>query len=928
MTDVRPLHILLIAALVPHVRLPAAHAGPNLAPNSGFEEGEAGRPFDWAPSARFSALPDGVARAEWAADERHAGKRALKLEVHEAQRFTLDWRSSMIPIEGGSSLDVSGWVKTGSVVPGQATWHRAGFTIVYFDEAGQRLRHSDVARVERTDGWRLHSARLRAPGDAASALVSLGLSLCTGTVWFDDVDVRVAAPSSAIPPGLFPDPSAPPPQAPVLIPQPWREQFDEQYLRFGPAVAILCADRKRHAHTVAEAGSWLDGLGLRRVALAEADSLIVVGDPRARPDLSRWTSFLPAASDLDRLTEAGYVVGVGTVGERTVVAVASVGGPGAYCGLQTLRQWVEHEGERVVLRQGAVTDKPAYRRRGLVSGTYSLKRLDLVKSHKRNMVLLTTREGSHDWDKPFDDAMRATLREYHAECARRHILAVPGVHPGKGGTKLHLSDQTHLDAILSKYDEYRAAGFRNFSLRLDDMAMYGGQDRLIFEDDRQRFGTVANAHAYLIETAARHAKSLDVGNRLFVVPMHYWFDGSAAEEQYLRRLGQMDVEVELINCGATREHSLRRHVELTGRTPWIWDNYVARYEKGPAVPDIIAPLALAADPNLHEHVRGYLFPMLDKDMMWYTISDYLWRGEDFDPNESARRALVRTFGVGAFTAIQQYANLAERTRFIPVSGATSVERVAVLQDTAAQLRLRLEALHGLLPTETYADLQREVEERCSFIEGALVPQEQQKPFPSVIPACASPPTIDGKLDEAAWKRAGGLSGFVQPFGRGPDIVPAAAQTEAFLTHGRDSLFIAVRCAEPEMRRVKAVRTERDSEVHLEDSLTLYIQPGDGGGPFYRLSVNALGAVYDARSYDVNWDGDFRVAASRDTDSWSVEIALPSGSLNAGSIQPGVRWRFSIGRTREAGGHEDSSWVVMKRGLHEIQRLWTIEFAGP
>ena len=923
----RSLPILLIAVVLPHARLRAAHAGPNLVPNSGFEEGGAGRPFGWTPNARITGLPDAVANAEWAADERHAGNRALKLAVREAQRFTLDWRSSMIPIEGGSSLDVSGWVKTGTVVPGQATWHRAGFTVVYFDASKQRLRHADVARVERTNGWRPYSARLKAPGDTAFAVVSLGLSLCTGTVWFDDVEVRVAAPSSAIPPGLFPDPSAPPPQAPVLIPQPWREQFGERHMRFGPAVAIVCADPERHANTVAEAGSWLDGSGLRRVVLAEADSLLVIGDPGARPDLSRWTSFLPAAPDIDRLTEEGYVLAVGTVAERTVVAIASAGAPGAYYGLQTLRQWVEREGESVVLREGAVIDKPAYRRRGLVSGTYSVKRLDLVKSHKRNMVLLTTREGSHEWDKPFDDKMRAHLRQYREECSRRHILAVPGVHPGKGGTKLHVSDRTHLDAILSKYDEYHAAGFRNVSLRLDDMAMYGGQDRLVFEDDQRRFGTVANAHAYLIETAARHVKALDAANRLFVVPMHYWFDGSAAEEQYLRRLKQVDVEVELINCGATREHSVRRHVELTGRTPWIWDNYVARYEKGPTVPDIIAPLALAADPKLHEHVRGYLFPMLDKDMMWYAISDYLWRGGDFDPNESARRALVRTFGVGAFEAIQQYANLAERTRFIPVSGATSMERVVSLRDTAAQLRLRLGALRGSVPTETVADLEREVGERCLFIEGALIPQEQQKPFPSVIPACVSPPTIDGKLDDAAWERAVALSGFVHPFGRGPRVVPAVAQTEAFLTHGRDCLFIAVRCAESEMRRVKAVRTERDSEVHLEDSLTLYIQPGDGGGPFYRLSVNALGTVYDARSYDVNWDGGFRVATSRGSEDWSVEITVPSKSLDAGSIQPGTRWRFSIGRTRKAGGHEDSSWAVMKRGLHEIERLWTIEFAG-
>jgi hypothetical protein len=246
---------------------------------------------------------------------------------------------------------------------------------------------------------------------------------------------------------------------------------------------------------------------------------------------------------------------------------------------------------------------------------------------------------------------------------------------------------------------------------------------------------------------------------------------------------------------------------------------------------------------------------------------------------------------------------------------------------AARLRGHLQALRGLIPEEMYADLREEVDERSLFIDNALVPQEESKPFPLLVPACTTPPAIDGQLDDAAWKQAVALAGFVRPFGRGPEVVPAAAQTDALVTHSSNHLYLAIRCAEPDMRQLRVVRTERDSEVHLEDSLTLYFQPADIDAPFYRVSVNALGTLYDARSYDVNWDGDFEVATSQGTDRWCAEIAVPVRSLGGASVQPGTRWRFSIGRTREADEHEDSSWVVMKRGLHEIERLWTLEFSG-
>lgn len=894
----------------------------NLVPNPGFEEGRGGRVFAWTPNARIRGLSAEIAQARWVDGEGRERGRALKLTVREAQRFTIDWRSDLIPIEGGAQLHVSGWLRLQDVVCGSATWHKAGFAVVYFDRAKRRLRHSDVARLEGTTDWVLRSAKLKAPDEAAFALVSLGLSLCTGTVWFDDVGMRVSEPKSAIAPRLFAIPGAAPPEEPVLIPQPWQAEFGERHLVLGSPVSVRCERPEAHRHTIREMKAWLDGVGISTGGSEAAGSVIALGDPAGT---SSWLKQFGVRTDFTELGDEGYVLAVRGDDARTTVVLASRGAAGIYYALQTLRQWAERRGERVVLREGVVHDRPAYRWRGLVSGTYSIPRLDLVKSQKRNLVLMTTLEGGNLWDKPLSDTMRKTLRQYRQETKRRFITVVPGVHPGKGTTKHHFSDASQMAAILDTYRGYHAAGFRWFSLRYDDMAMLGGQDQLVFEDDRKRFGTIGAAHAFVMGEAASFLKKLDPTTRLFVVPMHYWFDGSAAEAHYLKQLKHLSPEVELINCGATTQAKVRRHIELTSRRPWIWDNYFARYERGPTVPDVVGPLALSVDAQLPDEALGYMFPMLDKDMMWYMASDYLWRGADFRPQESARRALAKAFGRAAFAAVQRYANCVEETRWIPVSGATSAERISSLAGTVSRLRRHLADLEPLLPSATYSSLDAEVSARCAFIEEALIPQEREKPFPLRVPRCVSPPEVDGRLGDGAWQAAALLSDFVRPYHSGPKVVSASVQTEARLTHDGAHLYISVRCSEPEMSRIKTLRTERDKQVHLDDSVTLYLQPRSHTGPHYRLSVNPLGTVYDARTHDVRWNGDFRIATSKTAEAWLVEIAVAAKSLRAAPIVPGARWRLSIGRSRMAGVQEHSNWVVMKRGLHEIERFWAMEF---
>ena len=184
----------------------------------------------------------------------------------------------------------------------------------------------------------------------------------------------------------------------------------------------------------------------------------------------------------------------------------------------------------------------------------------------------------------------------------------------------------------------------------------------------------------------------------------------------------------------------------------------------------------------------------------------------------------------------------------------------------------------------------------------------------VCPRAVTPPKIDGRLDDAAWKRAPWTDYFV-------DIEGSAKATPRFRTRAKmlwDDRYFYV-AAELEEPHPWATLTAHDSVIFRDHDFEVFIDPDSDGHNYFEFEVNALNTSWDlflpkpykgGGSADNSWDipglktavhvnGVLNDARKRSR-GWTVEIAFPwEGFAHAGyrASRPrlGEQWRANFSR---------------------------------
>src|SRR6185436_9346010 len=105
-----------------------------------------------------------------------------------------------------------------------------------------------------------------------------------------------------------------------------------------------------------------------------------------------------------------------------------------------------------------------------------------------------------------------------------------------------------------------------------------------------------------------------------------------------------------------------------------------------------------------------------------------------------------------------------------------------------------------------------------------------------------------------------------------------------------ALYVAVESYDPEIARLAAAITQRDSitlrdgNVVQDDTVALLLDPYGDGRTAYIFRTNPLGTQEDGRiadngrAIDYAWDGIWRTAAVRRDDRWTVEFEVPFSTL--------------------------------------------------
>lgn len=150
----------------------------------------------------------------------------------------------------------------------------------------------------------------------------------------------------------------------------------------------------------------------------------------------------------------------------------------------------------------------------------------------------------------------------------------------------------------------------------------------------------------------------------------------------------------------------------------------------------------------------------------------------------------------------------------------------------------------------------------------------------LIPKTATPPVIDGKLDDAAWKNALKFEDFktIQPdYGKTP-----SQKTVGYITHDVHNIYFAVRCFDKEPKKIKASVSARDA-MFQDDYTGISLDPFNTMQEGFVFLSNPLGIQGDGMmnsegnmegSYDMVWFSKGLI----DEKGYAVECRIPLKSI--------------------------------------------------
>ncbi len=243
---------------------------------------------------------------------------------------------------------------------------------------------------------------------------------------------------------------------------------------------------------------------------------------------------------------------------------------------------------------------------------------------------------------------------------------------------------------------------------------------------------------------------------------------------------------------------------------------------------------------------------------------------------------------------------------------------------------------------------------------AGAPADIPRPRGYVAMRAATPLTIDGRLDDAAWATAPWTDRFVDIEG---DAKPKPAlATRAKLLWDDRFFYIGAELDEPNLW---AEITEHDAVIFREHDFEVFIDPDGDSHHYFEFEINARGTFWDlllpmpyraggqaVDSWDfhglrsaVHQDGTLNRPGDVDR-GWSVELAMPWSAFGPDERHPpvprdGDQWRVNFSRVewdtdvvdgtyRAKPGVSEHNWVWSPQGvvdMHRPERWGYVQFAS-
>lgn len=216
-----------------------------------------------------------------------------------------------------------------------------------------------------------------------------------------------------------------------------------------------------------------------------------------------------------------------------------------------------------------------------------------------------------------------------------------------------------------------------------------------------------------------------------------------------------------------------------------------------------------------------------------------------------------------------------------------------------------------------------------------------------VPRIDTVATIDGTMDESAWKKAARLTGFSQY--QPVDGRPAEEPTEVLVWYSADAIWFGIKAGEVHGNVVRATKANRD-DIASEDHVQILLDTENGRQIAFLFGVNALGVQQDGTrsaqfaggagggsatgggfrninpldgSVDLNPDYLFESKGRLVQGGYEVEIRIPFKSLR----YQGARvqsWGIHILRRIQHSGYQDTWAPAVRANANFLAQSGTLE----
>ncbi len=199
-----------------------------------------------------------------------------------------------------------------------------------------------------------------------------------------------------------------------------------------------------------------------------------------------------------------------------------------------------------------------------------------------------------------------------------------------------------------------------------------------------------------------------------------------------------------------------------------------------------------------------------------------------------------------------------------------------------------------------------------LFSSAIQAQKENADYRLNIRRTNSPITIDGVIDEQAWKNTDVAKDFFMVL---PEDTGKAEQlSEVRMCYDDKHIYLAATFYNNPVGPYYVESLRRDFSFGKNDNFLIFIDPFNNQTTGFSFGANAAGAQWDGTmnngsKVDLNWDSKWISKVTQDKDKWVLEMAVPFKSIR---YKKGVKeWGINFSRL-DLKSSEKSSWTPIPR----------------